>query len=95
MLIVPLIPAILAAILLQALVRANDGAKFIPWLAPSRRCANYPACIVPFNFQDWEGNTLNSICEDADVENFKAYEYNGNLMKDSSHLRREELEYPK
>lgn len=83
-LIVLLIFAILATILLPALARAKDRAKFVRWFAFNRQCANDPACIVNFNFQEGEGNTLNNICAGADVENFKAYEYNGHLMKNNS-----------
>ena len=83
-LIMLLIFAILAAIFLPSLSRAKDRAKFVRWFAFNRQCANDPACIVNFNFQEGEGNTLSNICAGADVENFKAYEYDGHLMKNNS-----------
>jgi hypothetical protein len=84
MLIILVLFAILAAIFLPFLSRAKDKAKFIRWFAYNRQCANDPACIVNFNFQEGQGNTLTNICAGADVENFKAYEYDGHLMKNNS-----------
>ena len=84
MLILFVIFAILAAIFLPFLSRAKDKAKFVRWFAYNRQCANDPACIVNFNFQEGEGNTLTNICAGADVVNFKAYEYDGHLMKNNS-----------
>ena len=71
--------AILMAIMLPAISRAKDRAKFVRWMAFNRQCANDPACIVNFNMQEGEGITLNNICAGADVENYKANEYNGHL----------------
>ncbi|OGV37214.1 MAG: hypothetical protein A2X48_12585 [Lentisphaerae bacterium GWF2_49_21] len=79
-----LLLAILMAIMLPAISRAKDRAKFVRWFAFNRQCANDPANIVNFNFQEGTGNTLNNICAGADVENFKAYEYDGHLMKNNS-----------
>ncbi|MFA6293229.1 MAG: type II secretion system protein, partial [Victivallales bacterium] len=68
---------ILAAILLPVLYRAKDMAKFTRWFAFNRACANDPSLIINFNFQEGQGNTLTNICAGADVENYKAYEYDG------------------
>ena len=84
LLIVFVVFTILAAIFLPFLSRAKDKAKFVRWFAYNRQCANDPACIVNFNFQEGEGNTLTNICAGADVVNFKAYEYDGHLMKNNS-----------
>ncbi len=72
-----LLLGILFAIMLPVLGRAKDRAKFIKWYAFNRQCANDPACIVNFNMQEGEGTVLNNICSGADVQNFKANEYNG------------------
>ena len=80
---VVLLLGVLMAIMLPVLGRAKDRAKFIKWYAFNRQCANDPACIVNFNMQEGEGTTLNNICAGADVENFKANEYNGTFMKNN------------
>lgn len=76
--------AILAAMLIPSLAKTKDKAKFTRWFAFNRACANDPSLIVNFNFQEGAGNTLTNICAGADVENYKAYEYDGHLMKNNS-----------
>lgn len=78
-LIIVVIIMILFAMLQPALKRAIAQAKFTRWFAFNRNCANDPACVVNFNFQEGAGDILNNICAGADVQGYNTKDYCGYL----------------
>jgi competence protein ComGC len=74
-----IIAAILMSMLVPALYRSIQWAKFNRWYAYNRGLSNDPDCIVNFNFQEGTGDILNNTASGADVQNHQTDKYQGYL----------------
>lgn len=66
--------AILFAMLMPALSKSKDKARFARWLQFNKQCSNDPACLINLNFQG-DGNVLQSSAQAYDDEGFSASDY--------------------
>lgn len=74
--------ATLASLLMPNLVSSRQRARFARWVQFNKQCSTDPSCVVNFNFQEGEGDTLTNSAQGYEAEGFNADDYKGYIRGD-------------